>query len=79
MQIVKLRKFYNNQLKKMFVRYRILLFQIKVLRKTNKDKFLMDHQTIMNYNLILLKQQFSLDKKLETFRSKKMSQSLLKK
>jgi hypothetical protein len=75
----KLRKLYNNQSRKMFARYRILLFQIKALKKTSKDKFLMDLQTIMNYNLILLKQPFSLKKSLEIFRGKKMSQMLLRK
>ncbi len=77
--MVKLKKLSSSQLRKIFRKKLVLLYQIKVLKKTIKIKSQMDQQTLINFNLILLKQDFSLSNNLVTFRGKKMNQLQLKK
>ena len=77
--MAKLKKLSSSQLRKIFKKKLVLLYQIKVLKKTIKIKSQMDQQTLINFNLILLKQDFSLSNNLVTFRGKKMNQLQLKK
>ena len=77
--MVKLKNLSSSRLRKILQKKLVLLYLIIVLKKTSKVDSLMDQQTLINFNLILLKQDFSLSNNLVTFRCKKMNQSQLKK
>ena len=77
--MAKLKKLSSSRLRKILQKKLVLLYLIIVLKKTSKVDSLMDQQTLINFNLILLKQDFSLSNNLVTFRCKKMNQSQLKK
>ena len=77
--MVKLKNLSSSRLRKILQKKLVLLYLIIVLKKTSKVDFLMDQQTLINFNLILLKQDFSLSNNLVTFRCKKMNKSQLKK
>ena len=77
--MVKLKNLSSSRLRKILQKKLVLLYLIIVLKKASKVDSLMDQQTLINFNLILLKQDFSLSNNLVTFRGKKMNQSQLKK
>jgi hypothetical protein len=77
--MAKLKKLSSSRLKKILQKKLVLLYLIIVLKKTSKVDSLMDQQTLISFNLILLKQDFSLSNYLVTFRGKKMNQLQLKK
>ena len=77
--MAKLKNLSSSRLRKILQKKLVLLYLIIVLKKTSKVDSLMDQQTLINFNLILLKQDFSLSNNLVTFRCKKMNQSQLKK
>ena len=77
--MAKLKKLSSSRLRKILQKKLVLLYLIIVLKKASKVDSLMDQQTLINFNLILLKQDFSLSNNLVTFRCKKMNQSQLKK
>ena len=77
--MAKLKKLSSSRLRKILQKKLVLLYLIIVLKKASKVDSLMDQQTLINFNLILLKQDFSLSNNLVTFRGKKMNQSQLKK
>ena len=77
--MAKLKKLSSSRLRKILQKKLVLLYLIIVLKKASKVDSLMDQQTLINFNLILLKQDFSLSNNLVTFRGKKMNQLQLKK
>ena len=77
--MAKLKILSSSRLRKILQKKLVLLYLIIVLKKASKVDSLMDQQTLINFNLILLKQDFSLSNNLVTFRGKKMNQLQLKK
>ena len=64
--MVKLKNLSSSRLRKILQKKLVLLYLIIVLKKTSKVDSLMDQQTLINFNLILLKQDFSLSNNLVT-------------
>ena len=77
--MAKLKKLSSSRLRKILQKKLVLLYLIIVLKKASKVDSLMDQQTLINFNLILLKQDFSLSNNLVTLWGKKMNQLQLKK
>ena len=64
--MAKLKKLSSSRLRKILQKKLVLLYLIIVLKKASKVDSLMDQQTLINFNLILLKQDFSLSNNLVT-------------